>query len=146
MHGQVLHQISHVAGHSTFFAYIASHTILLKWSPFLVAFFNQFENTQLHTTQIHLNPVCGHTHKTSLVTTNIIFLHATITCNITANHRQHYQILITWSTSWGPKLGTERRGLFWYLVLPKHFGRCHKEPEVQYPALHTSVNFISLSK
>ena len=36
---------------------------------------------------------------------------------------------------WEQKLGTERQGTFWYLVLPKHFGRCHKRTEVRYPAL-----------
>lgn len=59
-------------------------------------------------------------------------LHAAATCNITTNH--WWQMLIMWLTLRAPKLGTERRGTFWYLVLWKHFSRCHSRPEVWCPA------------
>ena len=40
---------------------------------------------------------------------------------------------------WVPKLGTERRGMFWYSVLPKYFGR-----EVRYPALYMTYFTLTL--
>lgn len=71
----------------------------------------------------------------SLVTTYVFFPHAAITCNVTANHRQRYQILITWLTSGGRNLPPKDETYFdtW------HFGRCRRRTKVQYPALIISV-------
>ena len=58
-------------------------------------------------------PVCGRNHKMSLITTYVFFLHAAITCNITANHQQHYLILITWLTSGDRNLAPKDEAYFY---------------------------------
>ena len=98
MHSQVLHHISRFAGlsHNDLLHHVLLASILLKWKSHAFFFFfwrhfltSSTTHTQLQfTTQIHVNPVCGRNHEVSLVTTYVFFLHAAITCNLTAINGQ----------------------------------------------------------
>lgn len=74
-------------------------SILLKWSHTfdlgLGDIFYPVQDTHNYSCQSqhrYVNPVCGRNHKMSQP---LFFLHAAITCNVTANHRQQYQVFIT---------------------------------------------------